>query len=109
MVFYWSLRDNKSQVSRTFLSILANLNTIVWMVSIRPPIPNSSSTFSKSLGIDPSVLITIGITVILMFYILLSFLQSLSIFFTIFNFPSVVCWDSKIQYLTSSFFLINKK
>ena len=36
MIFHWSLSDNKSpQVSRTILSILANLNnTVVWMVSI---------------------------------------------------------------------------
>ena len=35
MVFYWSLRDSKSpQVSRTLLSILADLsNAVVWMVS----------------------------------------------------------------------------
>ena len=45
MVFYWSLSDSKSpQVSRTFLSILADLITaVVWMVSILPLIFNSSS------------------------------------------------------------------
>ena len=40
MVFHWSLSDSKSPyVSRTLLSILADLNdAIVWMVSTRPPI-----------------------------------------------------------------------
>ena len=44
MVFNWSLSDSKSpQVYRTLLSILA----VVWMVSIYPPISNSSSPFTK--------------------------------------------------------------
>ena len=40
MVFHWSLSDNKSpQVSRTLLSILADLkNAVVWMVPTSPPI-----------------------------------------------------------------------
>ena len=40
MVFHRSLRDNKSpQVSRTLLSVLADLsNAVVWMVSTRPVI-----------------------------------------------------------------------
>ena len=38
MVFHWSLSDSKSlQVSKTLLSILADLNNVVvWMVSTRP-------------------------------------------------------------------------
>ena len=45
MVFHWSLNDSKfHQVSTTLLSILGDLNrAIVWMISIRPPIFNSSS------------------------------------------------------------------
>ena len=52
MVFHWSLRDSKSpQVSRTLLSILADLNnTVVWIVSTHPVISKSSSPF-----INPSV------------------------------------------------------
>ena len=45
----WSLSDSKfPQVSRTLLSILANLNNIVpCMVLIHPPISTSSSPLSK--------------------------------------------------------------
>ena len=51
MAFHWSLSDNKSpQVSRTLLSILAVLNdVVVWMVSTRPPISKSSSSFNSPL------------------------------------------------------------
>ena len=40
MVSHWSLIDNKSsQISRTLLSILADLNNaVVWMVSTDPVI-----------------------------------------------------------------------
>ena len=49
-----------SQVSWTILSILVDLNNaIVWMVSARPPIYNSSSPFNKSLRIVVGVSITI--------------------------------------------------
>ena len=70
MVFHWSLRDNKSpQVSRTLLSILADLNNVViWRILARPSISNSFSSFTKPLGIVPSAPITIGITVTLMFH-----------------------------------------
>ena len=45
MVSHWSLSDSKSpQVSRSLFSILASLkNVILWMVTIRPLISNSSS------------------------------------------------------------------
>ena len=51
MVFHWSLSDSKyPQVSRTPLSILANLNNaVVRMVSIHPLIFNFSSPLSKFL------------------------------------------------------------
>ena len=47
MVFHWSLSDCKSlQVTRILLSILANVNNVtVWMVSTRPLISKSSSSF----------------------------------------------------------------
>ena len=69
MVFHWRLRDGKFlQVSGNFLSILAVLNNVlVWMVSSRPSISNSSSRLSNLLGTVPSALITIGITVTFMF------------------------------------------
>ena len=61
MVFLWSSSDSKcSQVSRTLLSILADLNNaVVWLVTIRLPIFNFSCSLSKPLGILPSASITI--------------------------------------------------
>ena len=63
-------RDYKfSQVSRTLLNI------VVWIVSFRPPISNSSSHFPNPLGTVPKATIAINITVTLM---VLSFLKSLA-------------------------------
>ena len=77
MVSHWNLSDSKSpQVSVTLLNILANLNNaVVWMVSVCPLIFMSSSPFTNLLGIVPSVPITIGIIVTLMFH---SFFSSLA-------------------------------
>ena len=74
-VFYWSLSDSKSsQVSRTLLNILADLNnTVIWMVSACSTISNRPLT--KSLGIVPSTPTTNGITVT---FILHSFFSSQS-------------------------------
>ena len=70
MVFHWSLSDSKSpQVSRTLLSILAVLNSVViWMVSPRPPTSKSSTPFSNPLVTVPNAPITIGIIVTCMFH-----------------------------------------
>ena len=75
MVFHWNLNDNKSpQVSRTLLSILANLsNAVVWKVSTRPLF--SKSSFTNRLVIEPTTPITNGITVSFTFH---SFINSLS-------------------------------
>ena len=66
MVFHWNLSDSKArQVARTLLSIPADLiNSVVWMVSARSLISNTSSSFTKPLGIVQSSIITIGITFI---------------------------------------------
>ena len=74
MVFHWSLRDSKSpQVSRTLLSILADLNNaVVWMVFTHPLISNSPSPGVNPLAIAPRVPITICITVTFMFHIFFS-------------------------------------
>ena len=55
---YWSLSENKyPQVSRTLLSILADLNNaVVWMVSTCPLTSKSSSPLTNFGGIVPSVL-----------------------------------------------------
>ena len=56
MVFHWTLIDSKSlQISRTLLSILADLsNAVVWMVSARPLISNSSSSFYQLISPLPA-------------------------------------------------------
>ena len=56
MFFHKSLSNSKSpQVSRTLLSILADFNNaVIWMISARLSISNSSRPLYKSLGIIPS-------------------------------------------------------
>ena len=70
MVFHWSLSDSKSlQVSRTFSSILADLNNaVVWIVSTRPPISKSSNPFISPLVTVQRTPITIGINVTFRFH-----------------------------------------
>ena len=77
MVFHWCLSDSKSpQVSRTRLRILAVLsNTVVWIVSTRPPTSKSSRTFNNPLVIVPRAPITNGTIVTFMFH---SFFNSLA-------------------------------
>ena len=60
MAFHWSLNDSKSPyVSRTLLSILADLNnTVVGMVSSRPAI-SKSCPFNNLLVTVPRATITI--------------------------------------------------
>ena len=66
MVFHWSLSDSKfPQISRTLLSILANLNAVVWMVCTHPLTSKSSSPFINPLVTLLRALITIGINVTL--------------------------------------------
>ena len=71
MAFHLSLRDNKSpQVSRTLLSILADLNNaVIWRVSTRPLISMSSYPCTNYLGTIPSAPITSDITITLYIYI----------------------------------------
>ena len=69
MIFHWSLGDSKSlQVSRTLLSILADLNNIVvWMVSTRPLISRPSIPFDNPSVTIPIAPIAFGINVTFMF------------------------------------------
>ena len=70
MDFHQSVSDSKPpQISRTLLSILADLNNfVVWMVSTWPLVSKSSSLFIKPLAVVPSAPVIFGITVTCMFY-----------------------------------------
>ena len=69
MLFQRSLSDSKSpHVSGTHLSILADLNAVVWMVSTCPLISKPSIPFTKPLGVVPSAPIIIGITATFIFH-----------------------------------------
>ena len=110
MVFHWSLSDSKfPQVSRTLLSILAILNnSVVWIVSTRPPTSKSSSPFNNPLVTVPNAPITIGIIVTFMFHSFFfqfsSKVEVLIHLFTFFQFYSVVSWDSKVDNFASFLF-----
>ena len=82
MVFHWSLSDSKSpQVSRTLLSILADLsNAVVWMVSFLSLV-SLPQFFFKLLESVPSAPVTTSITVTYVFHIFFCFL--LLFFFTL--------------------------
>ena len=106
MIFYWSLSDSKSpRVSRTLLSILADLNNaIVCLVSVRPLISNSSKTFTQEVVL--STPLASGITITFMFHSFLVPWQDLSfcLFFDLFDFNSVVGRDGKVHYSAGSLF-----
>ena len=110
MVSHWSLSDSKSfQVSRTLISILADLNNaVVWMVSTRPLISKSSSPSTDLLVTVLRAPITIGITVTFMFHsFFFSFLtrsRCLCFFFAFFQCYSVVYWNSIVYNLVGSLF-----
>ena len=99
-VSWWSFTgvSKSSQVSRTFLSIPADLNNaVVWIVLACPSISNSSSLLTKLLGFIPSAPITIGITITFMFH---NFFSSLARFkhlfvplFVFFIFPQ---WSERM-------------
>ena len=90
IVFHRSLSDSKSlQVSRTLLSILADLNNaVVWMVSTLPLISKSSTLFISPLLTQPRVPITIGINVTFMFHSF--FFISKQVIYPSFHFLSIL-------------------
>ena len=109
MVFHWRLSENKSpQVSRTLLSILAVFNNaVVWMVSTRPPTSKSSRHFNNSLVTVLKAPITIGIIVTFMFHSFFQFFSKVEVLislFAFFQFYSVVCRDSKVDYFADFLF-----
>ena len=70
VIFNWSLNDSKySQLSRTFLSILADLNNVVVsMVAILSPIPNSTIILSRPFEIVPSAPTIVCVTFSFIFH-----------------------------------------
>ena len=110
VVFYGSLNDRNSLVSRTHLSILANLyNAKVWIVSIRPPICKSSRSFYNLLGTIPNAVTTIAINDTIFPSFILVLWQGPSNFFLFMlslishlRFPRTV--KTTIRYLVSSLF-----
>ena len=108
MVFHWNLRDNKSpQVSRTLLSILADVyNVVIWIVSTRPLISKSSCPFTKPLVTVPRVPKTITF-MFRYFHVPHSFkfpskIPVLILLFAFFQFYSVVIRDRKVHNPASS-------
>ena len=65
----WVFHTSKSQVSRTLLGILANLNiTVVRMVSTSALISDIPGPFTNSLVTVPTAMITVGINITFMFH-----------------------------------------
>ena len=91
MVFHWSLWESKfPQVPMNLLNIFAVLNnSVVWMVSTRPPTSKWSSLFNNPLVTVPKAPITIGIIVINIFHSFFqisSKVEVLILLFTLFQF-----------------------
>ena len=94
------MRGKSPWVSKTLLSILADLNNAVVLI-----ISDSSSLFFKHLMIVPTISTFFSITVTFMFQ-LSGKIQIFIYLFIFFHFDSVVHWNSKIHQITSSFFLL---
>ena len=109
MVFNWNLSDSKSpQISRTLLSILADLsNVVVWTISTRPVISESPSPCTIRFVTVPRAPITIGTIVTFMFHSFFNLkarLRYLSLFSFSFNFT---LWTAKFTiWQVLSFLLI---
>ena len=108
VVFLWGLIDSKSlQICWIILSILADHNNaVVWMVFICPLICESSSPFTKTLGIvrahqlelvSSSPSWSIGFSS-------LARSRYLFLYFAFFYFYSVVRRDNKVHYSAGSLF-----
>ena len=97
--------------TRTLLSILAVLNNIVvWIVSTRLPTSKSSSPFNNYLVTVSKAPITIGTIVTLMFDSFFKFprkVEVLIFLFVFFQFYSMVCRGSKINYFANSLFFVD--
>ena len=107
MSFHRSLRDSKSpSVSKTLLYILTDLsNAVVYMISLCPPISNSSYTLTKLSGIIPRVP---SFSCCITFFVL----SWVHVFLFIFvDFNSIVYWDRKVLFFSlfkKKFLIITK-
>ena len=112
MIFHWSLSDKKSpQVIRTLLSILAGLNNdVAWILSTRRFICNSSTCCTNPLVTIPRAPITIRTTITFTFHTFFFQFPSkvlvIIFFFNLFQFYSVVRWDSEVHNSASSLCLL---
>ena len=111
MLFLWSLSEKSPLMSpRTFLSILAVLNSdVMWMVSTRPPTSKSSGHLNNPLFTVPKGPITIGLIITSMFHVFFFFqspckVDVLILLFTFFQFHSVVSRESKVDNFANFFF-----
>ena len=110
MVFHKSLSDTKSpHVSRTFLSILVDLNNDC-KVSTPPLISKSTSPFINSLVTAPRATITIDINVTSMFYSFSIPKQGLGTYFSFHFHLILLCGQpgqQSLQFCKFSFFFVN--
>ena len=111
MVFHWSLNDSNSpQISRTLLSILADLNNAVdWMVSTRSLISKFSSPFNNPSVTVPRAPITIVIMVTFMFHnFFISIARSMYLAFVSLYFNLIMwsAWTAKSKIQQVLFFLL---
>ena len=98
------------QVSKTLLSILVDLNNaVVWMVSTRPLISNSSIFFLLILGwlyrAHQLQLVSSSLSCSIVFFSSLARSMYLSIFSLSFSFYPVVSRKGKVNYSAGSLFL----
>ena len=82
-------------------------NALVWMVSTRPLISKTSSPFNSTLVTASSALITVSITITLIFHSFFLFsskVSVLTILFAFFQFYPVISWNDKVHYWAGSLF-----
>ena len=98
------------QASRNYISILVDHNNVVvWIVSARPLISKSSSTFNNPSVTASIAPVTIGINVTFIFYTYFLFPSGVKVFillFTFFQFYTMVSRDRKVHNFGSSLFLL---
>ena len=95
---YLSMEFESPQISRTFHSILADLNNaVIWIVSILLPISNCSNPLSNPVYITlftiSSAPMAMGTTVTIMFYSFINFMARFE-YMLIFHFVLFLLWST---------------